>query len=84
MPPPADIQSSLVDHCILPEVIGESAANRGLATVCEFVHAIDSKDEAKEALFEGGPFVKNLGHVGNVKRAWRDAAEEEEKERCAG
>ena len=44
------------------------------------LNAFDSKEEAKDAFFEGGPHVKNLGQIGNIRRAWRDAVEKEDKE----
>ena len=80
MAAPTDLRTFLEGYGVLSEVIDELASNRGLSTVTEFVNAIDSKEEAKDAFFEGGPYVKNLGQIGNVKRAWRAAAEKEDKE----
>ena len=75
-----DLRTFLEGYGVLSEVIDDLASNRGLSTFTEFVNAIDSKEEAKDAFFEGGPHVKNLGQIGNIGRACRDAAEKEDKE----
>ena len=77
---PADLRTFLEGVCVLSEVIDDLASNRGLSTVIKFVDGIDSNEEAKDVFFEGGPHVKNLGQMGNVKSAWRAPVEKEGSE----